>query len=665
MLISLSLQPKETPAVAATATVSLPLCAQIGTLDQAEVALKAGDHLGAWNACLAAIALRPFHPEAYLQMTKIALDAKDSRQAVRCIKRWLQLTPKWDAPDTVQRALKQHPRLISSNIAWTPLPELPVRQRLSVCLIVKNEERFLAQCLRSVKGIAHQIVVVDTGSTDRTVEIAKEHGAEVHHFTWNDNFSDARNCGLEHARGDWLLILDADEELMTESVEKLWKDISTPNVLGYRIPLRNHDSKAPGATYVPRLFRNAHGLFFSGRIHEQILPSIYPRQSLWQMEVPMGTATLMHYGYNPEVMKEKNKVKRNLALLDLAVIENPNDPALWMNYGIDLVNDGQTELGLEQHRKAVAIVEAHGSQTMTPEGRDRLITMFAFHLFTAKHYEEALKIATSQLAQECGPTASIHYIAAVAHIKLDQHPEAIPHLRACVAKLKEPTLTSACEGMDGAAPHQLLAECLIQSGDIAETEKELGLALELEPQSVGIRHGYAKFLILQNRNEEALPLLHQGTVDGQMDPSLWILGCEIVNGALHLPDLALEWTESSLANHPDNEELRKQRGIALLTAGHAAEALPFFEAAADRTQPVVAGAIILCQLITGTIAAATQPANEPAVSREFIGWYRRLLTYNSAEAAHEVNRQLSALEPLLPTAAKTLRAAVTEAESAA
>src|SRR5205823_1109121 len=84
--------------------------------------------------------------------------------------------------------------------------------QLSVCLIVKNEERFLAQSLKSVREIAQQIVVVDTGSTDRTVEIAKEFGAEVHSFTWCDDFSAARNVALEHATGDWVLALDADEE---------------------------------------------------------------------------------------------------------------------------------------------------------------------------------------------------------------------------------------------------------------------------------------------------------------------------------------------------------------------------------------------------------------------------------------------------------------------
>ena len=85
-------------------------------------------------------------------------------------------------------------------------------------MIVKNEEQFLDQCLAALDGVAHQIVVVDTGSTDRTVQIAKAHGAEVHHFDWCDDFAAARNFALEHARGDWVLVLDADEVLTAEGL---------------------------------------------------------------------------------------------------------------------------------------------------------------------------------------------------------------------------------------------------------------------------------------------------------------------------------------------------------------------------------------------------------------------------------------------------------------
>ncbi|NUP96812.1 MAG: glycosyltransferase family 2 protein, partial [Planctomycetaceae bacterium] len=86
-------------------------------------------------------------------------------------------------------------------------------QRLTLCVIAKNEEAMLSDCLASVRGLADAIVVVDTGSSDRTVEIAREHGAKVVHHEWSEDFAAARNAALPHVSSGFLLVLDADERL--------------------------------------------------------------------------------------------------------------------------------------------------------------------------------------------------------------------------------------------------------------------------------------------------------------------------------------------------------------------------------------------------------------------------------------------------------------------
>src|SRR5471030_2615411 len=91
-----------------------------------------------------------------------------------------------------------------------------MKNQVSLCMIVKDEEEYLPRCLYSINDIVDEIIIVDTGSSDKTVEIAKSYGAKVYYFKWNSNFSEARNESLKYATKDWILILDADDELRTE-----------------------------------------------------------------------------------------------------------------------------------------------------------------------------------------------------------------------------------------------------------------------------------------------------------------------------------------------------------------------------------------------------------------------------------------------------------------
>ena len=105
-----------------------------------------------------------------------------------------------------------------------------MEKTLSVCMIVKNEEKNLPRCLESIKNLADEIIVVDTGSDDNSVEIAKSYGAKIGCFKWNNNFSDARNASLNMATKDWIFFLDADEEISKEEGIRLKNTINTTNL---------------------------------------------------------------------------------------------------------------------------------------------------------------------------------------------------------------------------------------------------------------------------------------------------------------------------------------------------------------------------------------------------------------------------------------------------
>jgi glycosyltransferase involved in cell wall biosynthesis len=148
---------------------------------------------------------------------------------------------------------------------------------LSLCMIVKNEECKLARCLDSVRSLTNDFVIVDTGSTDATPSIATHYGAEVIPFTFTRvDFAAARNCAIERARGQWILVLDADESLTSDSAPKIEKLIAVGANDGYFLERRNHasDSKSPFTDYVVRLFPNRPNYRYRGRVHEIIDASI-------------------------------------------------------------------------------------------------------------------------------------------------------------------------------------------------------------------------------------------------------------------------------------------------------------------------------------------------------------------------------------------------------
>ncbi len=144
---------------------------------------------------------------------------------------------------------------------------------LSLCMIVKNEERNLPRCLDSVRDLTHEFIIVDTGSTDATPGIAARYGAELIPFDFTTvDFAAARNRAIEHARGQWILVLDADEVLERDSAPKIEKLIAGGENAGYFLERHNHasDSQSPFTDYVVRLFPNRPNYRYCGRVHEII-----------------------------------------------------------------------------------------------------------------------------------------------------------------------------------------------------------------------------------------------------------------------------------------------------------------------------------------------------------------------------------------------------------
>ncbi|OLZ11737.1 glycosyltransferase [Sulfobacillus thermosulfidooxidans] len=190
---------------------------------------------------------------------------------------------------------------------------------ISVALIVRNEEKFISQCLQSVKSITDDIVVVDTGSEDQTVELARKEGARVIERPWPKDFARARNWAIEEAKNPWILMLDADEVLLADDKDKLMEAVTHPTADAYNIRIVSLTDRPEDLTEarVTRLFRNDPRIRWEGRVHEQIIPSL----GRAGMRLEPLDVRLMHYGYLKDVMIDRNKLNRNLDLLDQSLTE--------------------------------------------------------------------------------------------------------------------------------------------------------------------------------------------------------------------------------------------------------------------------------------------------------------------------------------------------------
>jgi tetratricopeptide (TPR) repeat protein len=226
---------------------------------------------------------------------------------------------------------------------------------VGLSMIVKNGAETLRPCLESVRGVVDQIVIADTGCTDNTCEIAREFNATVISCPWENHFANARNVALKPITTDWVLVLDADEELDKDAKKRIPGLLHAANVGGYVTPIRNYvpnkftrawdrvavpnDHRHPraekAAAFVVhencRFFRRNPEIYFAGRVHE----AVESRIKALNLKLPQAPFFIHHFGQlsTAGVKEEKSIFYRNL--LRLKAEEQPNDPLAWIQLGLE------------------------------------------------------------------------------------------------------------------------------------------------------------------------------------------------------------------------------------------------------------------------------------------------------------------------------------------
>ncbi|MFD1139403.1 glycosyltransferase [Paenibacillus urinalis] len=337
-----------------------------------------------------------------------------------------------------------------------------MNRTISLCMIVKNEEKQLKRCLESVRDKVDEIVIVDTGSTDLTLDIAREYTSKVYHYEWSNDFSAARNFSLKYATSDYILVLDADEYLSEDT--NLQKEVAQG--FHYYI-LKIHNTLSYGRAFdhtAVRLFIRDKNMYFQNRLHEHL--NIIDDNHHYKGG--FGIATLIyHSGYTNELLAEKEKTKRNLPLMKKEVDENPN--------AYNLFNMGKTYLSIEEYEKAVEYFRRaypiSGNRAYMPE----LIAKLAFCLGKLELYKDGIRILSNAVHLFPNET-EIHSMLGRLFLDAGYFKDAEIVYRKCLEIGDQGTMVS--EGAGSYLAHFSLAEMYESQNRIIECYDEVVRALQ-------------------------------------------------------------------------------------------------------------------------------------------------------------------------------------------
>ena len=415
----------------------------------------------------------------------------------------------------------------------------PRRLGLSLCMIVRNEQRFLEDCLSSVRDDVDEICIVDTGSTDGTVAIAERFGARVERVEWRDDFAWARNQALAMATKPWILVLDADERLAPTSRAELQLLVSRPPAgRGYWVRCRNlnDDIRGGGASSnaLVRLFPNEPNVRYRGAIHE------YVSRDGAEHGLPSdGTQIeILHYGYTSATVAERHKGERNLRVAQAALEAHPDDHAVRYNYAASALLAGDKETARIELERVCDATEN------TPRGfRPQALAMLAgLHL----ELDAGRGLAT---ADRClAVTSNLpdgHFVRGQALAVLGRFHEARDAFAAAIeaGRFGHQHFVVNDEIAVWLA-HNEIARTLMHEKRWADAERWLDLALEARPRAMLLILNKARCREEQGDLERAL-VLFRAALEGYRDQTAAI---DYVNFVFRhgSPDIALTAVEQAL-----------------------------------------------------------------------------------------------------------------------
>lgn len=291
-------------------------------------------------------------------------------------------------------------------------------------MIVKNEGPNLSRCLDSVRGIVDEIIITDTGSQDATCEIAAKYGASIFQHPWQNDFASARNTGLERATGDWILVMDADEELEGHTGSGIRDIIAKTHADCFLLKVRSFlpqgELQKYDDVYLARLFRSRPEHRFEWSIHEDIQPSVKRNGG----RIEKSDMTILHYGYMYATAQGQNlRAARNLEILESALKDSPDDPYLHFQMGITCKSLGENQRAYGYLLKVLELdYKVFGASLLA-----RLYMKLGQLALIFDDYRNAEGYAQKSLAYNPDNVISL-YVLALALLYQGKMQQAYPHL---------------------------------------------------------------------------------------------------------------------------------------------------------------------------------------------------------------------------------------------
>lgn len=402
---------------------------------------------------------------------------------------------------------------------------------LTLSMIVKNEEENLPRALSNISGICDEIIIVDTGSEDRTVEIAKSFGATVREMAWENDFAKARNLSIKDASSDWILWLDGDDYVPEDSIPHIKELLNRPADTVYAFTVKNERPDGTGTEFLQaRLFPNRKGLLFERPVHEQIMLSAVRKG----MVMTPSAAWVEHHGYaDGDLLKEK--AARNVAILEKNLHVYGDDPVTFVEIGDSYTIMEDSDTAEMWYKRAIALPNA---SKQFPDIVSQAWMGLGNISNDRKSYAEA-ENCFNNVIKLCPGRIDIFYSLAVTYERQEQYEKAIDTLMQIFTTSSKKVKVGVDVRQAKIRGGMKMVRLLLKWGNQSALNEKLPFLLEVKPERMEIVNAcgaayysmgdYMKALELFRHSADERP---EGNVDA-------LIGLSLIYVAAGKDDLAI------------------------------------------------------------------------------------------------------------------------------